>query len=121
MALSSNICLRKFYGEMYDRPNWAGAGSNAVMNTRPGNILYGAGLAGAAISSLYSIDAIWVHSTGQSLLPISGRFVSREDMLAAISIGLVSALLCWGAGSMARYLLNRTATKASNICSFFIV
>ena len=81
------------------------------MNTRSGNILYGAGLVGAAISSLYSVDAIWVHSSGQSLLPISGRFMSREDMLTAIGIGLVAALVCWGAGSLARHLVNRSAAK----------
>ena len=81
------------------------------MNTRSGDILYGAGLVGAAISCLYSMDAIWVHSSGQSLLPISGRYLSREGMLTAISIGLVAALVCWGAGALARHLVNRSAAK----------
>ena len=61
------------------------------MNTRLGNILYRAGLVGAALSLLYVVDAIWVHESGKSLLPISGRFMSREDMFAAIAIGVVLA------------------------------
>ena len=79
------------------------------MSTRLGNILYGAGLVGVAISILYSIDAIWVHASGQSLLPISGRFVSREEMLVAIGIGITLTLLFWGAGAAARYYVNKSA------------
>lgn len=81
------------------------------MKTRLGNNLYNAGMAGAALSLLYSIDAIWVHNSGQSLLPIPGRFVSREDMLIAIATGVALALVSWGAGGAARYLLNRSAQK----------
>ena len=81
------------------------------MKTLLGNILYGAGLVGAAISLLYAIDALWVHVSGRSLLAISGRFVSREDMLAALTIGVVLALLSWGAGMAARYYVNKLAEK----------
>ncbi len=82
------------------------------MNTRLGNILYGAGLIGAAISILYSIDAVWVHESGKSLLSMSGRFVSREDMLAAIGIGVALTLLSWGAGAAARYFVNSISRNA---------
>ncbi len=82
------------------------------MNTRLGNILYGAGLIGAAISILYSIDAVWVHESGKSLLSMSGRFVSREDMLAAIAIGVTLALWSWGAGAAARYFVYKISRNA---------
>ncbi len=81
------------------------------MNTRLGNILYWAGLVGAAVSILFTIDVIWVHQSGRSLLPISGRFVSRADMLADISIGIVVTLAFWGGGAAARYLVNKAAEK----------
>ena len=81
------------------------------MNTRLGNILYGAGLVGAATSIIFSVDAIWVHGSGKSLLPIHGRFISREDMLATVAIGIVLTLLSWGAGTTARYTLNKSAEK----------
>ncbi len=81
------------------------------MDTRLGNIFYGVGLAGAAVSSIYAIDAVWVHASGSSILPISGRFVSRDDMLSAIGIGLVSALVWWAAGAAARNLINRSAAR----------
>jgi hypothetical protein len=79
------------------------------MNARLGNILYGAGLAGAALSLLYAIDAVWVHESGRSLLPISGRHVSREEMFIAIGISVALALLSWGAGVAGRYYLNKSA------------
>lgn len=81
------------------------------MNTRLGNILYKIGMAGAALSLLYSIDAIWVHGSGRSLLPISKNYVSREEMLIAIAIGIILALLSWGAGAAARRFLNQLAKK----------
>ena len=81
------------------------------MNTRFGNILFGAGLVGAALSLFYAIDAVWVHEGGGSLLPISGRYMSREDMLAAIAIGAVLALLSGGDGGVARYYVNKLAEK----------
>ncbi len=81
---------------------------------RLGNILYGAGLIGAAISILYSIDAVWVHESGKSLLSMSGRFVSREDMLAAIGIGVALTLLSWGAGAAARYFVNNISRNAGH-------
>ena len=74
-------------------------------------ILYRAGLVGAALSLLYAVDVIWVHASGRSLLPIPGRFVSREGMLTAIAIGLMLALLSWGTGTAARYLVNKLAEK----------
>ena len=81
------------------------------MDTRLGNILYGVGLFGAALSLVYAVDAIWVHGSGKSLLPITGRFVSREDMLATVGISIVVAILCWGAGAAARHLVNKSAEK----------
>jgi len=81
------------------------------VHTRLGNILYRAGLVGAAISILYAIDVIWVHESGRSLLPISGRFVTREEMLVTVSTGFVLTLLFWGAGAAARYFLNKSAEK----------
>lgn len=81
------------------------------MNTRLGNILYWAGVAGAAVSILYSIDVIWVHEYGRSFVPIPGRFVSREDMLTGVAIGVVLSLGSWGAGAAARYLVNKAAEK----------
>ena len=81
------------------------------MNSRLGNILYGAGLVGVAISLFYVVDAIWVHQSGGSLLPISGRYMSREDMLAAIATGVMLALLSAGAGEVARYYVNKLAEK----------
>ena len=81
------------------------------MNTRLGNILNWVGLAGAAISIFYVVDAIWVFETGRSLLPISGRFLSRQDMLTAIATGTALALLSGGAGAAARYFVNKSAEK----------
>ena len=81
------------------------------MNTHCGNILYGAGLVGAAISLFYTVDAIWVHESGRSLLSVSGRFMSREDMFAAIAIGIVLSLVSWGTGTAARYYVNKLADK----------
>ncbi len=59
----------------------------------------------------YVVDTIWVHRAGGSLLPISGRYMSREDMLAAIAIGVTLALLSGGAGGVARYYVNKLAEK----------
>ena len=69
------------------------------MNTRLGNILYWAGITGAAISILYIIDVIWVHENGRSLLPVPARFVSREEMLINVGIGA------------ARYIVHKAAEK----------
>ena len=79
------------------------------MNTRLGAYLYGAGLVGAAISILYTMDVVWVQASGSSLLPIPGRFVSREDMLATVAIGITVTLLFWGCGAAARYYVNKSA------------
>ncbi len=77
------------------------------MNTRLGIILYGAGLAAAAISVFYAIDAIWVYQSGKSLLPISGRFISREEIFATVAISIVLAVLSWRAGRAARDFLSQ--------------
>ena len=100
-----------------DRPNGRRERDGDVMNTRLGNILYGAGLVGAALGLIYAIDAVWVHESGQSLLPIDGRFVSREDMLIALGIGILLALISWGAGVAARHFVNRSAQNrtAANV------
>ncbi len=84
------------------------------MKTRLGKIFYNIGLAGAALSLLFAVDAIWVHESGQSLLPISGRHVSREEMLVAIAISITLALLSWGAGGAARYFLNKSAKQQAS-------
>lgn len=78
------------------------------MNTRFGNFLYGVGLTAACIVILYTIDVIWVHARGTSLLPISGRFVSREDMLITSVIGFAVTLMLWGAGAAARNIVNKS-------------
>ncbi len=79
------------------------------MNPRLGNILYLAGLVGAGICVFFAVDAILVYQSGRSLLPISGRFVSRQDMLIAVAIGAVMAVLSWRAGKAARNFLIKPA------------
>lgn len=81
------------------------------MNARLGNILYRAGLAGAAMGVFYAVNVIWAHHTGQALVSLSKHYVSREEMLAGVSTGVVAALLCWGAGVGTRYLLSRPAKE----------
>ncbi|NNE85884.1 MAG: hypothetical protein HKN28_18120 [Alphaproteobacteria bacterium] len=60
---------------------------------------------------LYTFDVIWVHQSGQSLLPISGRFVTRQDMRVTIAVGTVLGLLSWRIGVVARLYANRAAEK----------
>ena len=79
------------------------------MNTRLGNILYGAGLVGAAMSVFYAVDVMWVYESGKSLLPISGRFLSLEEMFVATAIAGVLAVLSWRAGVAARSFVNKSA------------
>jgi hypothetical protein len=79
--------------------------------SRLGSILYGAGLFGAAICVLFLFDAISVHQSGESLLPISGRFLTRQDMVVTIAVAAVLALLSWRAGVAARNYVNRSAEK----------
>ena len=69
------------------------------------------GLIGAAICILYALDTIWVYESGRSLLQISGRFVSREDMLLAVVIGVVLAVLSLGTGVAAQSFLNKSAEE----------
>ena len=78
-----------------------------VLNSRVGNILYGAGLVAAVLCVFYAIDAIWVYQSGKSLLPISGRFISREEIFATVAISVVVAVLSWRAGSAARAYLSQ--------------
>ncbi len=79
------------------------------MNPRLGNILYWAGLVGAGISVFYAVDAIFVYQNGTSLLPISGRFISREEIFATVAISVVLAVLSWRAGTAARNFLIKPA------------
>ena len=81
------------------------------MNTRLGNILYRAGLVGAALSLLYAVDAIWVDQIGRSLLPIFGHFMPGKNVLYTIEIGIVLALVSWGTGTATRYYVNKLAEK----------
>ena len=81
------------------------------MKTRFGNILYAVGLIGAAASLLFAVEAIWVHQSGRSFLSAGGRFVSRQDMLTSIGIGVVAALVFWAVGTLARSALQRSAGK----------
>jgi len=83
------------------------------MDTRLGRTLYNAGLAGAALSLIYVIDVVWLHTSGKSLVPIPGRFASREEMLAIIAIGTGVALLFWGCGAAARHFMNKSASANS--------
>ena len=81
------------------------------MNSRLGNILYLAGLVGAGICVLFAVDAIMINQNGRSVLLISGRFVSRGEMISAIAIGATLALLSWRAGVAARSFVNKSAEK----------
>ena len=81
------------------------------MRMRFGDILYYVGLIGAAVSLLFAIDSVWVHQSGRSLIPIDGRFVSRDDMVTNIGIGIVAALVFWALGSLARSALRRDSVK----------
>lgn len=84
------------------------------MDTRLGSNLYRAGLAGAATSIIYTINVIWMSEAGSSFLPITERYVSREEMLATVAVGVALTLLFWGAGAAARYFVNKAAeTKAA--------
>ncbi len=83
------------------------------MKTRFGDVLFWTGVIGAAICMLYAVDTIWIHQTGRSILQISGGFRSFEDMLAAVAIGVVLAVLFWGAGVAARSHVNKSAEKRS--------
>lgn len=80
-------------------------------NSRLGSILHGVGLLGVAICVGYVLDVIWVHQSGQSLLPISGRFVSRQDLMVTMAVGTVLGLLSWQIGVVARLYANRAAEK----------
>ena len=81
------------------------------MKYRLGNFLYGAGLVGAAICLLYAVDAVWVHESGRSLLGITGRFKSQEDVTAAIIISIVLAAVSAGIGTSARSYVNKSAAR----------
>ena len=81
------------------------------MNTRLGNILFWAGLIGAAICIFYAIDKIWVYESGRSLLLTSGHFVTLEDMLIAVAISVAMALLSWRSGVAARLYFDKAAEK----------
>ncbi len=81
-----------------------------MLNARLGNILYWAGLAGAAISIFYAVDAVWVYESGRSLLLVSGRFVSLQELLTTIGISVVMAFVSWRVGKAARDFINKSPT-----------
>lgn len=81
------------------------------MNTRLGNMMFWTGLIGTAICILYALDTIWVYESGRSILQTSGRFVSREDMLFGVVIGVVLAVLSLATGVAARSSLNKSAEE----------
>jgi hypothetical protein len=81
------------------------------MKTRLGNNLYWAGVIGAAICVLFIFDAISVRQSGESVLPISGRFLSHGDLVASVAIGFALALLSWRAGVAARSYVDKAAVK----------
>ena len=81
------------------------------MKDRLGDILYGAGLVAAAICLLYAVDVVWVHESGRSLLGITGRFISQEDVSAGIIISIILAGVSWGVGAAARSYVNKSAAK----------
>lgn len=79
------------------------------MKKNLGHILYGAGLFGAAICLLIVFDSISVRQSGQSLLPITGRFMSQQDLVVTFLVASVLGLLSWRIGVAARNHVNRTA------------
>jgi hypothetical protein len=86
------------------------------MDTRLGSNLYRVGLAGAVISVVYTINVIWMSEAGSSFLPIPERYVSREEMLATVAVGVALTLIFWGSGAAARYFVNKAAvTKAAEM------
>ena len=83
------------------------------MHARLGSIMYWAGIVGAVFSLLHGVDTIWVHQSGTSLIGISGKFVSRPEMLLALVLSFVVAGLFFAAGWSARaYLTELAARKA---------
>lgn len=85
------------------------------MKGRFANVAYRAGLVGAAISIVYTVNTVWTYETGQPLLSTSRSYVSREEMLVAVRIGIALTLLSWGAGAMARRVLVKRAEKRKNL------
>ncbi len=82
------------------------------MNSRLGIILYLAGVIGAGVCILFAVDSILIYQSGNSFLLISGRFVSRGEMISAIAIGATLALLSWRAGVAARFSCHQIGRKA---------
>ena len=82
------------------------------MKVRIANVAYRAGLVGAAISIIYTINTVWTHETGQPLLSTSRSYISREDMLASVTIGVALTFLSWGGGVAVRhFLVKYTETR----------
>ncbi len=82
------------------------------MKGRFANVAYRAGLVGAAISIIYTINTVWTYETGQSLLLGSGRYISREEMLASVSASIALTLLSWGGGAAVQhFLINHTEKR----------
>jgi hypothetical protein len=78
------------------------------MNNRLGSNLYRVGLTGAAISIVYIINVIWISQSGGSFLPLPERYISREEMLSTVGVGIALSLLFWGGGTGARYFISKS-------------
>lgn len=84
------------------------------MKTRLGSNLYRAGLIGASISIIYTINVIWISESGSSFLPLPERYVSPEEMVSTAAAGILVTLLFWGGGAAANYKINKRAeTRAA--------
>ncbi len=59
----------------------------------------------------YAVDVMWVYESGKSLLPISGRFISLEEMLIAVAVSVVLAAVSWRIGKAARDFVNKSPEK----------
>ncbi len=79
------------------------------MNTRLGTNLYRAGLVGATLSILYTINIVLTVESGRSFIPLPERYISHEEMLASVAVGVALALLFWIGGAVAKYLVNKSA------------
>ena len=82
-----------------------------AMHTRLGHVVFWAAQSAAAFCILYVLDAVLIYKDGTSFLPISGRYVSGEDLAAAIIVGLVLAMIFSRAGVGARSYVNKRAEK----------
>jgi hypothetical protein len=80
-----------------------------------GNFMYGFGLIGAMGSLLYAVNTIWIFKSGESILRTSGRYVSYEEMLAAVGISIALIMLSAGLCLAARSFLNKASEENAAI------